>query len=179
MYILKNIFKKYLINILKKNSYNYSILSEMSNEIETETDKLNNDDNNELNKLKMSDKNFHLIYRTAPFERRGIITYKKKQIGIYTSGDIGDRIRNAETGEYYTYTVGSKFEQLFFSVRLSTGECDGKYKLPTLFFTSPSHYESYLYGTVSDETREVWDYKRTVLMNDMDKKKTGGNVLVR
>ena len=64
----------------------------MSNEIETETDKLNNNDNNELIKLKMSDKNFYLIYRTAPFERRGIITYKKKQIGVYTSGDIGSRI---------------------------------------------------------------------------------------
>ena len=175
MYILK----KYLINILKKNSYNYSILSEMSNAIETETDKLNNDDNNELTKLKMSDKNFYLIYRTAPFERRGIITYNKKQIGIYTSGDIGDRIRNAETGEYYNYTVGSKFEHLFFSVRLSTGECDGKHKLPTLFFTSPSHYESYLYGTVSENTRDIWDYNRTMLMNDMEKKKTGSNVLVR
>jgi len=151
----------------------------MSNELETETEQLNNDDNNELTKLKMSDKNFYLIYRTAPFERRGIITYKKKQIGIYTSGDIGDRIRNAETGEYYNYTVGSKFEHLFFSVRLSTGECDGKHKLPTLFFTSPSHYESYLYGTVSENTRDIWDYNRTMLMNDMEKKKTGSNVLVR
>ena len=151
----------------------------MSNELETETEQLNNDDNNELTKLKMSDKNFYLIYRTAPFERRGIITYKKKQIGIYTSGDIGDRIRNAETGEYYTYTVGSKFENLFFSVRLSTGECNGKYKVPTLFFTSPSHYESYLYGTVSEETREVWDYKRTILMNEMESKKPGSSVFVR
>ena len=151
----------------------------MSNANETETDQLNNDDNNELTKLKMSDKNFYLIYRTAPFERRGIITYKKKQIGIYTSGDIGSRIRNAETGEYYTYTVGSKFENLFFSVRLSTGECNGKYKVPTLFFTSPSHYESYLYGTVSEETREVWDYKRTILMNEMESKKPGSSVFVR
>jgi hypothetical protein len=151
----------------------------MSNEIETETDQLNNDDNNELTKLKISDKNFYLIYRTAPFERRGIITYKKKQIGIYTSGDTGDRIRNAETGEYYNYTVGSKFENLFFSVRLSTGECDGKYKVPTLFFTSPSHYESYLYSNVSDETREGWDYKRMMLLNDMEKKKPGSSVLVR
>jgi hypothetical protein len=152
----------------------------MSNEIEPETDQLNKDDNNELTNLRMSDKNFYLIYRTAPVERRGIITYKKKQIGIYTSGDIGDRIRNAETGEYYNYTVGSKQEHLFFSVRLSTGECDGKYKLPTLFFTSPSHYESYLYGTVNDETKDVWDYKRTMLMNDMEKKKQQGvNVLVR
>ena len=151
----------------------------MSNAIETETDQLNKDDNNELTNLRMSDKNFYLIYRTAPFERRGIITYKKKQIGIYTSGDIGDRIRNAETGEYYTYTVGSKFENLFFSVRLSTGECDGKYKVPTLFFTSPSHYESYLYGTVSEETRDGWDYKRTMLLNEMESKKPGSSVLVR
>ena len=151
----------------------------MSNDIETETEQLNNDDNNELFNLRQSDKNFHLIYRTAPFERRGITTYKKKQIGVYTSGDIGARIRNAETGEYYNYSVGSKYEHLFFSVRLSTGECNGKYTVPTLFFTSPRHYELYLHGAVSDETRNDWDYKRTMLLNDMDKKKTGCNVLVR
>lgn len=149
----------------------------MSNEQETE--KLNNDDNNELMNLKQMDKNFHIISRTAPFDRRGVITYKQKRIGIYTSGEVGTRIRNAETGEYYNYTVGSKQEHLFFSVRLSTGECNGKYTVPTLFFTSPSHYESYLYGSVSDETREVWDYKRTMLMNDMEKKKPGSSVLVR
>lgn len=151
----------------------------MSNEIETETEQLNNDDNNELLNLRQNDKNFHIISRIAPFERRGIITYKPKRIGIYTSGDVGARIRNAETGEYYNYTVGSKHENLFFSVRLSTGECNGKYNVPTLFFTSPSHYESYLYGTVSEETREVWDYKRTILMNEMEKKKQGSSVLVR
>jgi hypothetical protein len=151
----------------------------MSNDNETETDRLNNDDNNELLNLRQTDKNFHIISRIAPFERRGIITYKKKRIGIYTSGDVGARIRNAETGEYYNYTVGSKYEDLFFSVRLSTGECNGKYKTPTLFFTSPNHYETYLYGTVSEETREVWDYKRTSVMNDMEMKKPGSSVLVR
>jgi hypothetical protein len=33
----------------------------MSNAIETETDQLNNDDNNELTKLKMSDKYYSLV----------------------------------------------------------------------------------------------------------------------
>jgi hypothetical protein len=151
----------------------------MSNDIANETEQLNNDDNNKLTNLRLSDKNFHIVYRTAPFERRGVTTYKKKQIGIYTSGDVGTRIRNADTGEYYNYTVGSKYENLFFSVRLSTGECDGKYKSATLFFTSPSHYESYLYGTVSEDTREDWDYKRTNVMNEMERKKPGSSVLAR
>jgi hypothetical protein len=151
----------------------------MSNDIETETEQLNNDDNNELLNLKQADKNFHIISRLAPFDRRGIISYKQKRIGIYTSGEVGTRIRNAETGEYYNYNVGSKHEHLFFSVRLSTGECNGKYKVPTLFFTSPSHYESYLHGTVTPETREDWDYKRTMLMNEMERKKPGSSVLVR
>ena len=151
----------------------------MSNNIETETEQLNNDDNNELLNLRQTDKNFHIISRLAPFERRGVISYKSKNIGVYTSGDVGARIRNAETGEYYNYTVGSKQEHLFFSVRISTGECNGKFKVPTLFFTSPSHYESYLYGTVSQETRDDWDYKRTIVMNEMEKKKPGSSVLVR
>ena len=151
----------------------------MSNVIEPENDNLSTSDNNELTKFKQTDKNFHLIYRLAPFERKGLTTYKQKRIGVYTSGEIGTRIRNAETGEYYNYKVGSKYEDLFFSVRLSTGECNGKYILPTLFFSSPKHYESYLHNTVSDEIVDSWNYKRDKLIKEMKEKKYGGNVLIR
>jgi len=147
--------------------------------METENDNLSTSDNNELTKFKQTDKNFYIINRLAPIDRKGVITYKDKKIGVYTSGDVGSRIRNAETGEYYNYTVGSKYEDLFFSVRLSTGECNGKYKLPTLFFTSPQHYISYLHNTVSDDILEIWNYKRDKLIKEMKDKKQGGNVLIR
>lgn len=114
--------------------------------METENDNLSTSDNNELTKFKQTDKNFYIINRLAPIDRKGVITYKDKKIGVYTSGDVGSRIRNAETGEYYNYTVGSKYEDLFFSVRLSTGECNGKYKLPTLF--SPRLNIIYLIYTI-------------------------------
>ena len=151
----------------------------MSNIIGIDNDDLSTSDNNELTKFRQTDKNFHMIYRLAPFERKGLTTYKQKKIGVYTSGDIGTRIRNAETGEYYNYKVGSKYEDLFFSVRISSGECNGKYNLPTLFFTSPKHYESYLHNAVSEETVENWNYKRDILINGMNEKKYGDNVLVR
>ena len=151
----------------------------MSNNIGHENDNLSTNDNNELTKFKQTDKNFHVIYRLAPFERKGITTYKQKKISVYTSGDIGSRIRNAETGEHYNYKVGSKYENLFFSVRISSGECNGKYILPTLFFTSPKHYESYLHNIVGEETIDNWNYKRDILINGMNEKKYGDNVLVR
>ena len=144
-----------------------------------ENNNLINDDSSELTKFKQTDQNYHIIYRMAPFERNGIITYKKKRIGVYTSGDIGSTIRDAETGEYYNYTVGSKCEKMFFSVRLSTGECNGKYKLPTLFFLSPQHYESYLHNKVSEDIVYNWNCNRVDIVNEMKQRKIFSNVLVR
>ena len=138
-----------------------------------------NEDNNELTKFKSSDKNFHEIYRMAPFERKGVVTYKKKRISVYTSGDIGARIRNAETGEHYNYCVGSKHEDLFFAVRLSTGECNGKYNLPTLFFVSPQHYETYLHNVVNEKIVDKWNSKRDILIKELKEKKQSSNVFIR
>jgi hypothetical protein len=146
---------------------------------ENENSQLINDDSSELTKFKQTDPNYHIIYRMAPFERNGIVTYKNKRIGVYTSGDTGSKIRDAETGEYYNYTVGSKYEKMFFSVRLSTGECNGKYKLPTLFFLSPQHYESYLHNKVSEEVVYKWNLENFEIVNEMKQKKTSNNVLVR
>ena len=133
-------------------------------------------DNNELNKFKNLDKNFYVITRKAPFERKGVFMYKKKKIGVYTSSSVGNKIRNAETGEYYNYLVGSKYEDMFFSVRLSTGECNGKNAAATLFFTSPQHYTSYLYNDVSEDVVESWNYKRDKLIKET---KQGGSAVVR
>ena len=136
-------------------------------------------ENNELTKFKNLDKNFYVITRTAPFERKGVVMYKKKKIGVYTSGNVGSKIRNAETGEYYNYTVGSKYEDMFFSVRLSTGECNGKNVPATLFFTSPQHYVSYLHNDVSEDILDIWNYKRDKLIREIKETKNSGSVHVR
>ena len=146
---------------------------------ENENNQLINDDSSELTKFKQIDPNYHIVYRMAPFERNGIVTYKKKRIGVYTSGDIGSKIRDAETGEYYNYTVGSKYENLYFSVRLSSGECNGKYNLPTLFFLSPQHYEKYLHNNVSEDVVYKWNLNKVDVVNEMKQRKTSANVLVR
>lgn len=130
----------------------------------------NEPENYNGNEFKSVDKNFYEIIRTAPFERKGVVTYKKKRVGIYTSGDVGTRIRNAETGEHYKYRVGSKYENLFFSVRLSTGECNGKSNLITLYFTSPNHYEKYLHNSVSEDVVNNWNIKRDYLISQMKNK---------
>jgi hypothetical protein len=49
----------------------------------------NEPENYNGNEFKSVDKNFHEIIRTTPFERKGVVTYKKKRVGIYTSGDVG------------------------------------------------------------------------------------------
>ena len=146
---------------------------------ENENNQLMNDDSSELTKFKQIDKNYHFIYRMVPIERNSIVTYKQKRIGVYTSGDTGSRIRDAETGEYYNYTVGSKYEKMFFSVRLSTGECNGKYKLPTLFFLSPQHYEKYLHIKVNEDVIYKWNFDKVSVVNEIKQRKTINNVLVR
>jgi hypothetical protein len=130
----------------------------------------NEPENYNSNEFKNIDKNFHEIIRTAPFERKGVVTYKKKRIGVYTSGDVGSRIRNAETGEYYKYRVGSNYENLFFSVRLANGDCNGKNKLAMLYFTSPIHYAKYLHNAVGEDVVNIWNIKRDKLIYQMKNK---------
>ena len=73
--------------------------------------------------------------------------YKKVHINLYGSGIVGTKIRNAVTGERYDYKVGSKEQDLFFSVALCTGENGMKESL-SLFYDSPEQYENHMFQTI-------------------------------
>ena len=68
---------------------------------------------NELDSLKKYDRGYNKIsIQKHNFNGR----LKNTKIEIYTSGDIGSNIRDAETGAYYSNKVGSYDEDLFFKV---------------------------------------------------------------
>ena len=102
---------------------------------------ITNENELSLNNLQKLDKGFNIIWRQI---NRKDGFKKKVKINIYTSNGIGSQIRDAETGVYYKYKVGSLDEDLFFKVILSTGECKSTNGSSTLFFLSPKHYVSHM-----------------------------------
>jgi hypothetical protein len=84
--------------------------------------------------------------------------YKKITIKSYGSGQIGSRIRNAVTGQYTPYIVGSKNEDLFFVVSDSTGLFGRKDPL-ILYYDSPEQYENHQYILLNQKIKEKWNEK--------------------
>jgi hypothetical protein len=113
-----------------------------------------NDYDNEIKNAKSYDPGYNIIYRNI-LRVDGI--KKRTKIEVYTSGNIGTRIRDAETGTYYTDTVGSKEEINYFKVNLSTGECKSKNGSRTLYYLSPLHYFSHLKLPVDNEMEQKWN----------------------
>ena len=124
----------------------------------------------QLDKLKQLDRGYNKIWRNK--QKNGRV--KRTRVEIYTSGDFGSHIRDAETGEYYPYLVGSLDEQLFFSVKFATGECRSANGSNTLFYLSPEKYMSHLNQTLRPEIIESWKENRDIRMNQrkMGKKQT-------
>jgi hypothetical protein len=83
---------------------------------------------------------------------------KRAKIDLYASGGVGSNIRDAETGEYYKYKVGSLDEELFFKVSMATGECKNKLGSNTLFYSSPEQYMAHLMvdDDISHEIIDKW-----------------------
>jgi len=123
---------------------------------------------NILEKEKMKDRGYNIIYRKA--QRRDGKTYSKK-IKIYTSSCTGNRIRDAETGEYFSNMVGSKDEDLFFKVILATGERQSSNGYSTLFFISPQHYANYLQCEIDQTIVSNWEKRRDARLSDLKKSK--------
>jgi hypothetical protein len=114
--------------------------------------------NQELNKFLTHDRGLNYIKRKIFSEKNGRL--KDKTIKIYTSGGVGCRIRDAESGKYYTNIVGSKDESLFFKINLSTNECNSKNGSNTLFYSSPQHFMNHQNHEVDRETISKWESKR-------------------
>jgi len=137
-------------------------------EVEHLNDNFLND--NELLDLKKSDRGFNKIYRHVPRDSDGKRSLKK--IELYTTGGTGSNIRDAETGEYYGEKVGTKYEDLYFKVSLSTGECRSLNGSNTLFYLSPQHYENHLYAELDNETKVNWEEKKQQLLYTLNQNKT-------
>ena len=126
-----------------------------------------------IQQMKQYDRGYNTIYRT--------IDGKRHAIELYSSGDIGSNIRNAETGEYYDYIVGSANQDLFFSVKLATGEFTSANKSGALFYLSPKHCMSHLHSNVNDRTVANWEAKRELQLKVINKlkKNKAANVVIR
>ncbi len=90
---------------------------------------------------------------------KNVLVYKKKAIkrlkngknivinvdyNVYGTGLCGN-IRNAVTGQYYTFKVGTADEYKFFKVISTIGK-----KAITLFYTSAGEYELHQQQTLSE-----------------------------
>jgi hypothetical protein len=108
---------------------------------------------NIIEEMKNIDKQYHKLARK--------INSKKESIEIYsTNVTPGNMIRDAITGSRYPqYRVGSSNENLFFKVRIATGETghDGA----TFFFDSPEQYERHFKNsiTIKQTEKEKWTNK--------------------
>jgi len=114
----------------------------------------------ELEELNKGDKNYFKLKR-QPYEFSG----KTVTVGVFGSGDVGSSIRDAVTGTRYKHKVGSRYEDLYFSVRLATGEA-GK-NSPTLFFESPEQYEQHLFVEIDDNAKREWYMKNRVARQNL------------
>jgi hypothetical protein len=114
------------------------------------------DNRKTIEDTKKMDRGYNAIFRMRP---RSDGKLKKTKIDVYTSGDIGSSIRDAESGIYFSFKVGSADEDLFFKVGLSTGECNSKNKSSTLFYLSPNHYMSHMQCELDEETISRWEEK--------------------
>lgn len=119
-------------------------------------------------KTKILDKGYNTVYRKA--QRKDGKTYNKK-IAVYTSSGIGSRIRDAETGEYYSNIVGTKDEDLFFKVMLATGECNSTNGSFSLFYASPQHYSNHLLCDIDSKIIEDWEKKRDTRLIEINKER--------
>jgi len=96
---------------------------------------------------------------------------KTKKMEMYTSSGTGNCIRDAETGQYYAEKVGSKDEDLYFKISLSTGECTSKNNSSAMYFQSPAHYMSCMKGNVSPAAIARWEARRDARIAELKKAK--------
>jgi hypothetical protein len=120
--------------------------------------------NETLMDAKAEDSGFNVINRR---ESGG----KTKKVEMYTSSGAGNFIRDAETGEFYNEKVGSKDEDLYFKISLSTGECTSKNNSSAMYFQSPAHYMSCMKSTVSPATIARWEARRDARIAELKKGK--------
>ena len=119
----------------------------------------------ELNNLKKCDTGYHFfskkVLNTEKGRKRGL------KIEYYASGDTGSQIRDAITGHRCQYLVGSKYEDLFFSVIISNGNTRQSYHPAVLFYDTPEQYEKHQHIELPMETKKCWYQKNASMIYEM------------
>jgi hypothetical protein len=120
---------------------------------ETANDYDRDQQNREINNLKSIDSGYGYLYR---YKANSAGIKKRLKVDCYTSGDIGSHIRNAETGEYTKYKVGSKDEDNYFKIKICTGDLKTRNGNTTLFYDSTEQFESHLLEELDQDVKESW-----------------------
>jgi hypothetical protein len=125
----------------------------------------------ELEKVKQMDRGYNKLWRKIP-KKNGEL--KRTKVEAYTTSGFGNHIRDAETGEYYPYLVGTADEDLFFSIILATGECTSRNGSSTLFYLSPERYMQHQNQKLDEKIILRWKQKKDLRMREknMEKKQT-------
>jgi hypothetical protein len=126
-------------------------------------------------------KNKKFVWRVNPD------TGKRVRIEFFpTSMTPNSHIKNAMTGIHQfsdsrPFRVGTKDEDLFFTIILATGEL-GQMP-PTLFYDNPEQYERHFFTKLSRELKNDWENKRdhamSVLKNVPRRTGENGTILVK
>jgi hypothetical protein len=120
---------------------------------------------NLLKKTKILNRGYHTIKCSVLSKNK---MFEMIEIGVYSSGSHGSQIRNAETGEYYKYKVGTLDEDLFFKVSCSSGNNNEVGPL-TLFYDSSTQYENHQYLFVDDDVIKKWQIKKQNRLDYLEK----------
>jgi hypothetical protein len=103
-----------------------------------------------LELLKLQDNGYHKIKR--------VINGKTCSIELYNNPNVySGCIRDAITGiRNPQYALGTSDEDLFFKVKICTGEKGLRNENVNFFFDSPEQYERYTGSVVNPEVKETW-----------------------
>jgi len=148
---------------------------------ENDYDGLSTNSNNQravLENSKQMDRGYNKIFRMRP---RADGSLKRTKIEFYTSSEVGNSIRDAETGNYFSHKIGSANEDLYFKVGLATGECKSANKSSTMFFTSPQRYMTHMHVNLTPEIISAWEAKRNARLREIGKevkRPTASSILV-
>jgi hypothetical protein len=112
---------------------------------------------------KRSDKGYLKLCRKINNKKTSIEAYK-------TSYTPDSKIRNACTGIFQNFRVGSRDEYMFYKVVLATGETEQE--PGHLYYDNPEQYERHFQTTVPQEEKEKWTLKyREEQYNQMEMEK--------
>lgn len=100
---------------------------------------------------------------------------KQKKVDLYASGCIGNHIRDAETGQYYSHIVGSADEDLYFKVSYATGQLNNSNGSNTLFYLSPRQFMSHLNEDIDQDTIGLWEEKKNMRLKWIETHKKSKN----